>query len=64
MMINWNNLDTIASYEELKKVAHVDLAKVMTGANGAERVKKYKNLKLFTMERLLIQVKNVVYFII
>ena len=29
------------SYEELKKVAHVDLAKVMTGANGAERVKKY-----------------------
>ena len=40
-MINWNNLDTIASYEELKKVAHVDLAKVMTGANGAERVKKY-----------------------
>ena len=41
MMINWNNLDTVASYQELSKVARVNLAEVMSGANGAERVKKY-----------------------
>ena len=41
MMINWNNLDTIASYQELSNVARVNLAEAMTGANGAERVKKY-----------------------
>ena len=40
-MINWNNLDTVDSYQELSKVAPVDLAEVMAGANGAERVKKY-----------------------
>ena len=41
MMINWNNLDTIQAYQELSKVAPVDLAEVMTGESGADRVKKY-----------------------
>ena len=40
-MINWNNLDTVKSYEELVNVARVNLAEVMSGENGAERVKKY-----------------------
>ena len=40
-MINWNNLDTVKSYEELANVARVNLAEVMSGENGAERVKKY-----------------------
>ncbi len=40
-MINWNNLDTVDSYQELSKVAPVKLAEVMSGENGAERVKKY-----------------------
>lgn len=40
-MITWNNLDTITAYEELSKVAPVKLAEVMSGENGAERVKKY-----------------------
>ncbi len=40
-MITWNNLDTLNSYKELEKVAPVELAKVMAGENGAERVKKY-----------------------
>nr|WP_297703414.1 glucose-6-phosphate isomerase [uncultured Butyrivibrio sp.] len=40
-MINWNNLDTLKSFDELKKVARVNLVDSMSGANGAERVKKY-----------------------
>ena len=40
-MINWNNLDTVTAYEELKKVTPVNLAEVMSGEQGAERVKKY-----------------------
>ncbi len=40
-MINWNNLDTLASYQELAQVEKVNLAEVMSGENGAERVKKY-----------------------
>ena len=40
-MINWNNLDTLASYKELEGVKKVDLAAVMAGEEGAERVKKY-----------------------
>ncbi len=40
-MINWKNLDTIEAYKELKKVSQINLAKSMSGANGAERVKKY-----------------------
>ena len=40
-MINWNNLDTLASYKELLNVERVNLAEVMSGENGAERVKNY-----------------------
>ena len=40
-MIAWNNLDTVKAYEALKNVAKVNLAEVMTGENGAARVKKY-----------------------
>ena len=40
-MINWNNLDTVASYKELEAVAKVNLCEVMKGENGAERVRKY-----------------------
>ncbi|MGI6018905.1 MAG: glucose-6-phosphate isomerase [Marvinbryantia sp.] len=40
-MINWKNLDTLASYEKLGTVEKVNLAEVMTGENGAERVKTY-----------------------
>ncbi len=40
-MINWNNLDTVASFKELEQVEKVNLAEVMTGENGAERVRKY-----------------------
>lgn len=40
-MITWNNLDKLASYQELEKVGRVNLAEVMSGDNGAERVKKY-----------------------
>ena len=40
-MLNWKNLDTLASYEELKKVEPANVAEVMSGENGAERVKNY-----------------------
>ncbi len=40
-MITWNNLDTIKAYEELKNVAKVNLAEIMSGENGAERVRSY-----------------------
>ena len=40
-MINWNNLDTTIAYKELFDVAPVNLAEVMSGENGADRVKKY-----------------------
>ena len=40
-MITWNNLDTVKAYEALKKVDKVKLAEVMSGENGAARVKKY-----------------------
>ena len=40
-MVAWKNLDTLAAYEELSKVEKVNLAEVMAGENGAERVKKY-----------------------
>ena len=40
-MINWNNLDTTIAYQELFDVAPVNLAEVMAGENGADRVKKY-----------------------
>ena len=41
-MANWNNLDTLASFKELEKLgAKVNLAEVMSGDNGAKRVKEY-----------------------
>ncbi|MCR5793467.1 MAG: glucose-6-phosphate isomerase [Lachnospiraceae bacterium] len=40
-MINWNNLDTLKSYEEMKNAKKVNLAQVMTGENGAKRVREY-----------------------
>ena len=40
-MVNWNNLDTLKSFEELKKVPKVDLVAAMSGENGAKRVKEY-----------------------
>lgn len=40
-MITWSNLDTLASYKELTETESVNLAEVMSGENGAERVKKY-----------------------
>ena len=40
-MVTWNNLDKIASFQELEKTAKVSLVKVMAGENGADRVKKY-----------------------
>ncbi len=40
-MITWNNLDTISAYQELQKVAKVNLKEAMTGEQGAERVGKY-----------------------
>ena len=40
-MVAWNNLDTLASYQELKAQKPVVLKEVMTGANGAQRVKNY-----------------------
>ena len=40
-MISWNNLDTLVSYQELLSVERVNLAEVMSGENGAERVKNY-----------------------
>ena len=40
-MINWNNLDTLGSFSELKGAKKVNLQAVMEGASGADRVKKY-----------------------
>lgn len=40
-MIQWKNLDTLASYKALFELNKVNLAEVMSGESGAERVKKY-----------------------
>ena len=41
-MATWKNMDTLASYKELKeKSVKVDLAQVMSGDNGAQRVRNY-----------------------
>ena len=40
-MVTWKNLDTLASYQELENVDRVNLAEVMNGENGAERVRNY-----------------------
>ena len=41
-MANWNNLDTLSSYKALTEVKPVKLQEVMSGENGATRVKNYK----------------------
>ena len=40
-MINWKNMDTLASYAELQKCEKLNLAAAMAGENGAQRVKGY-----------------------
>ena len=40
-MVTWNNLDTLNAYNELVNADRVNLAEVMKGENGADRVKKY-----------------------
>ena len=40
-MITWKNMDTLASYQELSAVKPVELAAVMAGQSGADRVKNY-----------------------
>ncbi len=40
-MINWKNMDTLASYKELQSAPRIDLKTAMTGENGAARVKAY-----------------------
>ena len=40
-MINWKNMDTLASYAELRSVKPVNVREVMSGENGAQRVKTY-----------------------
>ena len=40
-MVNWNNLDTMSSFKELKEISRVNLQEVMAGENGAKRVKEY-----------------------
>ena len=40
-MVTWNNLDTLASFQELSKVERVNLVEAMSGENGADRVKNY-----------------------
>ena len=40
-MVAWKNLDTVSAYQELQKAAPVNLAEVMAGEKGADRVKKY-----------------------
>ena len=40
-MVSWKNLDTLASYQNLEKMEKVNLPEVMSGENGADRVKNY-----------------------
>ena len=40
-MIAWKNMDTLASYRKLQETKKVDLPAVMSGENGAQRVKHY-----------------------
>ena len=41
-MAEWKNLDTLNAYKALAESDHcVDLRKALSGAEGAERVKKY-----------------------
>jgi glucose-6-phosphate isomerase len=41
VMATWKNLDTLETFKALSEVKRVKLAEVMSGAEGAERVKKY-----------------------
>ena len=41
-MIDWKNLDTLASYRTVSGMEKVDLPEVMKGENGTERVRKYQ----------------------
>lgn len=40
-MATWKNLDTLETFKALSEVKRVKLAEAMSGAEGAERVKKY-----------------------
>ena len=40
-MADWKNLDSMNSFQELSKVEKVDLVRLMSGENGADRVKNY-----------------------
>ena len=42
-MVTWNNLDKVASFQELEKLEKVSLVKAMAGESGAERVRKYSS---------------------
>ena len=44
-MVQWKNFDTLTSYSEMMNVEKVKLQEVMSGDNGAARVKKY-NVKM------------------
>lgn len=44
-MVQWKNLDTLTSFDEVKNAKRVSLKEVLTGENGAARVKKY-NVKM------------------
>ena len=40
-MIIWNNMDTLAAYQELQSAERINLAAAMSGEAGTERVKNY-----------------------
>ncbi len=40
-MINWKNMDTLNSYNELQNVERVNLVEAMSGETGADRVRNY-----------------------
>ena len=40
-MITWKNLDAINTYQELSNIPKVNLAEIMSGENGADRVRNY-----------------------
>ena len=40
-MVQWKNFDTLTSYKEMMEVEKVNLKEVMSGENGAARVKNY-----------------------
>ena len=43
-MATWKNLDKLNAYARLQAVKPVDLASVMSGENGADRVKNTARL--------------------